>query len=66
MLPYRVFIAAEVIGFLKSCRRQERLHVTRWFDELANNPFRVGDYVERDEIGRPIQVVINGKYAAFF
>ena len=66
MPPYRVFSAAEAIAFLKTCRRQEQLLVTRLFDELANDPFRAGDYVERDELGRPIQVVIIGKYAVFY
>jgi hypothetical protein len=63
---YRVFIAAEVIGLLKTCRRREQFLITRAFEELANDPFRAGDYVERDEIGRPIQVVVVGKYAVFF
>ena len=66
MPPYRVFIAAEVILILKNCRRQEQLLITRLFDELGNNPFRSGDYVERDEIGRPIQVLIIGRQAVFF
>ena len=66
MPPYRVFIATDVISILKTCRRQEQLLITRLFEELANNPFRTGDYVERDEIGRPIQVVIIGRYAVFF
>jgi len=33
---------------------------------LAEDPFRAGDYVERDDIGRPIQVKIIGRYAVFF
>ena len=66
MPSYRVFIAMEVIAFLKTCRRPEQFLLTRLFEQLANDPFRAGDYVERDEIGRPIQVVIVGKYAVFF
>jgi hypothetical protein len=63
---YRVFIAAEVIAFLRTCGRREQFLSTRLFEQLANDPFCAGDYVERDEIGRPIQVVIVGKYAVFF
>jgi hypothetical protein len=63
---YRVFIAAEVIAFLKTCRRREQLLITQFFEQLASDPFRAGDYVERDEIGRPIQVVMVGKCAVFF
>ena len=65
-MPYRVFIAADVIANLRTCRRQEQLRITALFDELANNPYRSGDYVERDEIGRPIQVMIVGRQAIFF
>ena len=66
MPPHRVFIAAEVIAFLKTCTRREQLLITRLFEELVNDPFRAGDYVERDETGRPIQVKIIGRYAVFF
>ena len=48
MPPYRVFIAAEVLAFLKSCPHQERFLVTRLFEELVNGPYRTGDYLERD------------------
>lgn len=66
MPPYRVFIATEVIAFLKTCPHREQLLITRLFEELVNDPYRAGDYVERDEIGRPIQVKIIGRYAVFF
>ena len=66
MPPYRVFIAAEAIAFLKTFSRREQLRITRLFEELVDDPFRAGDYVERDEIGRPIQVKIIGRYAVFF
>ena len=42
------------------------MRLTALFDELANNPYRPGDYVERDEIGRPIQVLIVGRQTIFF
>src|SRR2546427_1326207 len=54
--PYRVVIAADVIAALRTCRRSEQLALTRLFDQLASDPFRKGDYVEHDGIGRPIQV----------
>jgi hypothetical protein len=40
--------------------------ITRLFEQLADNPFRTGDYVERDDAGRPIQVVIAGRYAVCY
>ena len=66
MSSYRVFIAAEVIAFLRTCGRREQSLITRLLEQLASDPFRAGDYVERDEIGRPIQVVIVGRCAVFF
>ena len=63
MPPYRVFIAAEVITTLRSLRGREKHLITRLFEQLADNPFRSGDYIERDDIGRPIQVLLIGKYA---
>ncbi len=66
MTAYRVFIAAEVISVLRTCPRREQQTVTRLFEELAKDPFRAGDYVERDEVGRPVQVLITGSRAICF
>jgi len=66
MTPYRVFIAAEVIATLRTRKRREQLAITRLFDDLAQDPSRPGDYAERDEIGRPIQVVIIASSAVCF
>ena len=45
MPPYRVFIAAEVITTLRSLRGREKHLITRLFEQLADNPFRSGDYI---------------------
>jgi mRNA-degrading endonuclease RelE of RelBE toxin-antitoxin system len=66
MITYRVFIAAEVITLLRSCPRREQQIFTRLFEELAKDPYRVGDYAERDEVGRPVQVLIVGGRAVYF
>ena len=66
MTSYRVFIAAEVIATLRKCAKKEQQIITRLFDELAQEPFRPGDYAEQDEIGRPIQVIITGSSAVCF
>ena len=50
---YRVFIAADVIAALRNSRGAEKRAITRLFEELADNPFRTGDYVERDEAPCP-------------
>jgi hypothetical protein len=66
MPPYRVLIAKEVVAALANCSRREKSAITRFFDELADDPYRAGDYVERDEIGRPIQIALVGKFALWF
>jgi hypothetical protein len=66
MPPYRVLIAKEVIASLGNCSRREKLLITRFFDDLANAPYKVGDYVEQDIIGRPIQVLVVGRFALWF
>jgi hypothetical protein len=63
---YRVFIAIDVIAALRSSRGADKQAITRLFDELADNPFRPGDYVERDEAGRLVQVLIFGRRAVCF
>jgi hypothetical protein len=66
MGAYRVLIAKEVIASLGNCSRREKLLITRLFDQLADDPYRAGDYVERDEIGRPIQIAVIGRFALWF
>lgn len=65
-MAYRVFIAADVIEILRRCPRKEQEILTRIMDDLGRDPFRTGDYVEADEVGRPIQVLIGGRHALYF
>lgn len=66
MAPYRVFLAKEIVAQLRDCKRNERHTITRFFDEIADDPFRVGDFVEPDDVGRNIQVTVIGRYALYF
>jgi hypothetical protein len=66
MIPYRVFIAADVIEALRKCNAVDKSKITHLCDELSGNPFLPGDYAERDDIGRPIQVLIIGRHAVCF
>ena len=63
---YRVFIAAEVVVGLRSQRGPAKQVLARFFDELAVNPFRPGDFMEYDQFGRPIQVAIIGRFAVCY
>jgi hypothetical protein len=63
---YRVFVAADIVAKLRTFRSRERHDLIRLFEQLAEDPFRPGDYVETDEIGRPVQVLIIGSHAVCF
>jgi len=66
MPPYRVFVAVDVLERLRTCRLQERRQVIRLFEQMSQDPYLTGDYVERDDIGRPIQVIIIGRQAVCY
>ena len=63
---YRLFIASEVISLLRTFRRSDQDRITRCFDDLLKDPFHSGDFIEPDEIGRPIHVRILGRFAIFY
>ncbi len=66
MAPYRVFLAKEIVAQLRDCKRNEREVITRFFDDIADDPYRVGDFVELDDVGRNIQVTVIGRHALYF
>ena len=45
---------------------RKKNRITRLFEHLAENPFLPGDFVEPDDIGRPMQIVIIGRFAVCF
>lgn len=44
----------------------QRENVMGFIRSLAENPYTVGDFTERDETGRQIQVKVIGRYAITF
>jgi hypothetical protein len=66
MSRYRVFLAKEIVAQLKNCKRHEQNVITRFFDEIGEDPFRAGDFVEQDDVGRDIRVTVIGRYALYF
>ena len=63
---YRVFVSVDVVAALRQRRAGERRAIIHLLEQLAQDPYRLGDYVESDEIGRPIQVLITGRNAICF
>ena len=62
----RVFLAKEIVAQLRDCRSRERESITRFFDQIADDPFGAGDFVEQDDAGRDIQVTLIGRFALYF
>jgi len=63
--PYRVMIAREIL-LLDRPRRRERNLILRFLDELASDPFQEGDFQEKDDDGRAVQIKVIGRYALTF
>lgn len=63
MTPYRVFLAREVVESLRRLPIRQRAELTRFMEGLETDPFLRGDYTERDEVDRPIEIRIIGRHA---
>ncbi len=63
---YRFVVAAETFRFLLTLRAFERQMLDDAFQSLADNPFRRGDYQERDEEGRAMEILLKGRFVLTF
>lgn len=63
MTPYRVFLAREVVELLRKLPLRQRQELTKFVASLESSPFQPGDYTERDDVGRPIEVRLMGRHA---
>lgn len=66
MISYSVFVESGVAESLLRLKAQDWERLLRLFQQLRANPFVDGDYVERDDIGRLIQVLLIGRHAVVF
>ena len=66
MISYSVFVESHIAELFPQMKLKERNQILRLLKKLRANPFLEGDYVERDTIGRLIQVVIVGQSAVVF
>ena len=55
---YQVYLRTEAFEFLRHRHMDERSRLLRLLRELARDPYRRGDFAERDLSGRDIQVLI--------
>jgi hypothetical protein len=65
MRPCAVFIHEQALGAAPKSGRSGQ-EVMSFIRSLAGNPNTVGDFSERDETGRTVQVKIVGRHAITF
>lgn len=65
MQPYAVYINEAALASAPRSGSQ-RQTVMRFISSLAENPFATGDFSEKDEAGRTVQVKVLGRFAITF
>jgi len=65
MSPYKVYINQEVLLVAPRSGWQRQL-VMNFISSLANNPNCLGDFSEKDHVGRTVQVKVIGRFAITF
>jgi hypothetical protein len=65
-MTYAVYLRREALDFLRECRREDRDSLLNLLDTLANDPFQKGDFAEKDQTGRTIEVLIFRRYAILY
>ncbi len=66
MIVYSVYVESHIAESFPRMKAQDRNILLRLMKTLRTNPFLEGDYTERDDIGRLMQVVVAGKHAVVF
>lgn len=66
MKPYRIYLRLDVVQAMEALSRAQSAPMGRFIDFLAAAPFTAGDYTERDETGRSIQVKVIGRFAVAY
>ena len=62
-MNYRLLIDYEVIEFLETLSRRDRLLLRNRFVAIRSQPRLHSDYTEPDDLGRSVDIHICGKYA---
>jgi hypothetical protein len=65
-MEYDVYLRDEAFEFIRKQSPAGREKLLGFLAGLRIDPFRKGDYTERDERGRDIEVVVVGRYAILF
>jgi len=62
-MDYEVYLRTEAFEFLRHRHSDERNRLLKLLHQLGRDPYRRGDFSERDLNGREIQVLIFQRYA---
>ena len=62
-MSYRLLVDYEVIEFLETRPRRERLLLRNRFVAIQRDPRKYSDYADPDQVGRPVDINICGKFA---
>jgi hypothetical protein len=56
MTEYRPVVDGAVVEFIANSKKSDRERLLRAFQQLGNNPFQKGEFIEQDLSGRPVHV----------
>jgi hypothetical protein len=62
-MKFRLLVDFEVVELMASLPRSEQLLLRRRFLQIQDFPGNWSDYREHDDVGRPVDISICGKYA---
>jgi hypothetical protein len=62
-MDYEVYLRTEAFEFLRHRHSDERNRLLKLFHQLGRDPYRQGDFSERDLSGREVQILIFQRYA---
>ena len=65
MRPYKVLVTHEILSLSRPPAGQ-RQKIISFLESLSGSPSQIGDYEEKDDIGRPVQIKVIGDYALTF
>ena len=66
MSPYKIFLRLEAAEAIRVVRGVQQTQISAFIDSLGNDSSQVGDYTERDESDRQIEIKVIGQYAITF
>ena len=67
MIPaYTYTVDAAVLALFAAVTKRQRERLLRIFDQLIDDPFQSGDSVQRDDVGRPLQVRRFGEWTVTY